>query len=97
MLVFLRSESSKPVQIRIYLHETPQKTKINMYKFAPSRPPLKALDRTNLHKFAPPRGRHPSEGPTGGGGCKFRVGLEPADSRRKKRQDSGTDSEKLQR
>ena len=26
---------------------------------------------TNLHKFAPPRGRHPSRGPTGSGGCKF--------------------------
>ena len=31
------SESSKPVQIRTYLHETPQKT---MYKFAPPRPRL---------------------------------------------------------
>ena len=26
---------------------------------------------TNLHRFAPPRGRHPSAGPTRGGGCKF--------------------------
>ena len=30
------SESSKPAQIRTYLHETPQKTKTNMHKFAPS-------------------------------------------------------------
>ena len=26
---------------------------------------------TNLHKFAPPHGRHPIRGPTGGGRCKF--------------------------
>ena len=26
---------------------------------------------TNLHKFAPPLGRHPSGGPTRSGGCKF--------------------------
>ena len=35
---------------------------------------------TNLHKFAPPRGRHPSGGPTRGGGVQIRVGLEPAES-----------------
>ena len=35
--------------------------------------------RTNLHKFAPPRGRHPSGGPTGGGGLQIRVGLELAE------------------
>ena len=30
-----KSESSKPVQIRAYLHETPQRTKTNMYKKRP--------------------------------------------------------------
>ena len=157
-------ELPKPVRVRTYLHETPRKTKTNMYKFVPPRPRLGApnpegpnlenfQDRplglkfsseietndifkwdwkfqashhqtpifvgnsqgqdwkfqarlkfsteienfkrkleifkrsseidffqdsgplgtgTDLHKFAPPRGRHPSGGPTGSGGCKFR-------------------------
>ena len=34
---------------------------------------------TNLHKFGPPRRRHPSGGPTRGGGVQIRVGLEPGD------------------
>ena len=34
---------------------------------------------THLHKFAPPRGRHSSGGPTRGGGVQIRVGLEPAE------------------
>ena len=34
------SEGSKPVRIRTYLHERPQKTKTDMYKFAPRSPRL---------------------------------------------------------
>ena len=34
------SAGSKPVRIRTYLHETPQKTKTDMYKFAPWSPRL---------------------------------------------------------
>ena len=34
------SESSKPVQMRTYLHKTPQKTKTNMHKFASPHPLL---------------------------------------------------------
>ena len=35
-----RSEGSKPVRIRTYLHERPQKAKSDMYKFAPRNPRL---------------------------------------------------------
>ena len=41
------SESSKPVPIRTYLHERSQKTKTNMYEFAPPR----------LHLWAPNRNK----------------------------------------
>ena len=34
-LAFSTSAGSKPVRIRTYLHERPQKTKTDMYKFAP--------------------------------------------------------------
>ena len=73
-------ESSKPVRIRTYLRETPQTTKTDMYKFAPPSSRLQAPNRNKPTQIRhPPRGRHPSEGPTGGGGVQIRVGLEPAD------------------
>ena len=52
-LFMFMSESSKPVQIRTYLHERPQKTKTNMYKFARPRPRLVSSNQeqtyTNSH------------------------------------------------
>ena len=48
-------ESSKPVQARTYLCETPRKPKTNMYKFAPPRPHLVSSEQeqtyTNSHSF----------------------------------------------
>ena len=65
------SESSKPSQIRTYLHETLQKTKTDMYKFASQALLCELQTGTNLPKFAPPHGRHPSGVSTHNGGSKI--------------------------
>ena len=56
------SESSKPVQLRTYLHKTLRHTKTSMYKFAPPpTPSSEGLKKSKTcTKFAPPCGRHPS-------------------------------------
>ena len=65
------SEGSKPVRIRTYLHEGPQRPKQTCTNSRPETLVCKLQTGTNLHKFALPPGRHPSGGPTRGGGCKF--------------------------
>ena len=59
MISTLISESSKPVQIRTCLHETPQKRKTNMHKFAPPRPLLRAPNRNKPTQIRAPSWKPP--------------------------------------
>ena len=72
-----KSESPKPVQIRTYLHETPAKTKTNMYKFAPPRPHLWAPRRNKPTRIRTPLWKTPQQRTYWRRGVQIWVGLQP--------------------
>ena len=77
--VSMTSEGSKPVRIRTYLLERPQKTKTDMYKFAPRSPRLQAPNRNKPTQIRAPSWKTPQRRTYSRRGVQIRVGLEPAD------------------
>ena len=70
-------------QIHTYLHETPQKTKTNMYNSRPPRPRLRAPNKNKTTRIrAPPCARHPGGSTYWHWGVQTQVGLEPAEEHR---------------
>ena len=69
----------KPTQNRTYLHQTAQKTKINLYRFPPPSPPLQAPSRNKPTQIRTPSWRTPQQRTYRQRGVPIRVGLEPAD------------------
>ena len=76
-----KSEGSKNVRIRTYLHEKPQKTKTDMYKFAPRNPRLQAPNRNKPTQIRTPSWKTPQRRTYSRRGVQIRVGSEPTEKR----------------
>ena len=74
------SDRSKPVRIRTYLHEKPQKTERDMHKFAPASPHLRAPNRNKPAQIRTPSWKTPQRRTYRRRGVQIRVGLEPTEN-----------------